>query len=49
MPFLRHHFDIEVIAVKPIVKSIITMIEPSSFANSARSYICSMSPAVMFR
>jgi len=48
-PFLRAQCDIDVMAVKPIVRSIITMTLPRSRANSARSYICSMLAAVTLR
>ena len=42
MSFLRHQFDIDWIAVQPMTRSIITMLEPSSFAKSARSYMSSI-------
>ena len=44
----RHHFDIDVIAVKPTVRSIMMIGEPISLANSARSYMSSIVPAVTF-
>ncbi len=49
MELSRAHFDIEPIAVNPIVRSIMMITDPSSLANSARSYICSMVAAVTFR
>ena len=48
-PFRRAHRDIDVIAVKPTVRSIMTMTLPISLANSARSYISSIEAAVTFR
>jgi hypothetical protein len=44
----RHHFDIDVIAVNPIVRSIMMIGEPIALANSARSYMSSIDPAVTF-
>ena len=44
----RHHRAIEVSAVKPTVRSTITITLPMSRANSARSYISSIDAAVTF-
>jgi hypothetical protein len=49
MLLARAHFDIDCIAVNPIVRSIMMITLPSSLANSARSYISSMVAAVTFR
>ncbi len=48
-PLRRAQRDIEAIAVKPTVRSIITITLPSSRANSARSYISSIVAAVTLR
>ena len=48
-PLRRAHWDMDCIAVKPTVRSIITITLPSSLANSARSYISSIVPAVTLR
>ena len=48
MPFLRAHLDIDCMAVKPIVRSIMMMTLPISFAKSARSYMSSIVAAVTF-
>ena len=42
MPLARAHLDMDCIAVKPTVRSIMMMTVPISFANSARSYMSSM-------
>ena len=47
-PFRRAQLAIDCIAVKPTVRSIITITLPISFANSARSYISSIVAAVTF-
>ena len=48
-PFLRAQCDMDCMAVKPMVRSIITTTLPSSLANSARSYISSTVAAVTFK
>ena len=45
----RAHVAIDWIAVYPIVRSIMTIVEPSSLASSARRYISSIVPAVTLR
>lgn len=49
MSLSRAHLAIDWIAVYLITRSIITITDPSDFANSARAYISSIVPAVTFR
>jgi hypothetical protein len=48
MPLRRAHLDIDCIAVKPTVRSIMMITLPISLANSARSYMSSIVAPVTF-